>query len=68
MFYINNVLVVCVGGYYGKFCNKLCFFGKFGDKCGGSCFLNCIEEYCDFFKGCINIKKEIKIILLDMGE
>lgn len=39
----------------------------FGDKCGGSCFPNCTEEYCDPSKGCINIKKETKTTSSDMG-
>lgn len=46
------ILLVCVLGFYGIFCNMFCIFGRYGVKCGGKCFLMCSYEDCDFVNGC----------------
>lgn len=59
-------MVVCFLRYFGKLC--MCFFlGRFGYDCGGKCLLECIDEYCDYVKGCLlNIYYLILIMLLGM--
>lgn len=46
------IIVVCDVGYYGEYC-KLCFLGFFGVECGGFCFLGCVDENCNYVKGCL---------------
>lgn len=45
----------CDQGYFGPYCNISCPIGTFGDRCGGSCFPECTDVYCDPVKGCIYI-------------
>lgn len=47
------IFAACTQGYFGKFCNKSCPLGKFGDRCGGKCFPRCTDEYCDPVNGCL---------------
>lgn len=54
--------VVCYVGYYGRFCNKICFFGIFGVNCVFNCGFVCINKYCNYVIGCIEIIEDIILI------
>lgn len=54
------IFAACAPGYFGKFCNKSCPLGKFGDRCGGKCFPRCTNEFCDPVKGCLLIIEKPK--------
>lgn len=51
-FHIHVELILeCPPGYFGKECTP-CTTGRYGNECGGRCYPECAEEYCNHVKGC----------------
>lgn len=56
----NLFFAECDQGYFGPYCNISCPIGTFGDRCGGSCFPECTNEFCDPVKGCFYVTRKMR--------